>query len=327
MMEGRGEHQVKILFMGTGGFAIPSLRALLDSSHEVLSLITQPDKPAGRGHELRMPKTKFLARERGIPVHQPPRVRAEAAVELLRGIAPEVIVVVAYGQILPPSILQIPPRGIVNVHGSLLPAYRGAAPIQWAIARGETETGVTTMLMDEGLDTGPILLQSKIAISEEDTGGTLEQKLASLGAELLLETLSCWERGVLLPMSQDDSKATLAPRIKKEDALIDWSREATEIHCRVRAFDPWPVAFVALDGAALRIWKTRPGPAGGRETETGRILSIEGEGLAVACGGPTVLLVLEVQPAGGARMGAAAFARGKRLAPGDFLGQAATPRP
>ncbi len=318
---------MRLLFMGTGGFALPSLRALLDSSHEVLALLTQPDKPAGRGHELRTPKTKSLARERGIPVHQPPKVRAEAAVELVRGIAPELIVVVAYGQIIPASILQIPYRGIVNVHGSLLPAYRGAAPIQWAIARGETETGITTMLMDQGLDTGPILLQDKIAISEEDTGGTLEEKLAPLGAELLLETLSRCERGVLVPTPQDGSKATLAPRIKKEDALVDWSREAREIHCRVRAFDPWPVAFVALDGAALRIWKTRVGPGGGTEMETGRILSIEGEGLAVTCGGATVLRVEEVQPAGKARMSAAAFARGRRLAPGDFLGEARTQRP
>lgn len=318
---------MRLIFMGTGGFALPSLRALLDSSHQVLALITQPDKPAGRGHELRMPKTKALARERGIPVHQPPKVRAEAAVEIVRGIAPEIIVVVAYGQIIPASILHIPPRGMVNVHGSLLPPYRGAAPIQWAIARGETETGVTTMLMDKGLDTGPILLQSKIAISVEDTGGTLEEKLAPLGAELLLETLSHWERGDLAPTPQDDSKATLAPRIKKDDALVDWSRTATEIHCRVRAFDPWPVAFVSLDGSALRIWRTRVRPQAGTETETGRILSIEGEGLAVACGGQTVLLVQEVQPAGKARMSAAAFARGKRLAPGEFLGAAAPPRP
>jgi methionyl-tRNA formyltransferase len=317
---------MKLLFMGSGGFALPSLQALLDSSHQVLALITQPDKPAGRGHELRMPKTKSLALARGVPVHQPPRVRAGGAVELVGGIAPDLIVVVAYGQIIPASILQIPPRGIVNVHGSLLPRYRGAAPVQWAIVRGETETGVTTMLMDEGLDTGPILLQKEIAIAEEDTGGTLEAKLAVLGAELLLETLSRWERRDLDPTPQDDAKATLAPRIKKEEALIDWSRPAREIHCRVRAFVPWPVAFVALDGDALRVWRTRVGPGGGPEAEPGRILSVEGEGLAVACGGRTVVVVEEVQPAGGARMSAAAFARGKRLAPGGFLGPAKPPR-
>jgi len=312
--------------MGSGGFALPSFEALLDSSHQVLALITQPDKPAGRGHELRMPKTKSLALERGIVVHQPPKVRAEAAIELVRGIAPDVIVVVAYGQIIPPSILEIPPRGIVNVHGSLLPRYRGAAPIQWAIARGETETGVTTMLMDVGLDTGPILLQRQIAISDDDTGRTLEAKLAPLGAELLLETLSRWERGDLVPIPQDDAQATLAPRIKKEEALVDWSRPATELHCRVRAFDPWPVAFVPLDGGALRIWKTSVAPAGSAPVQPGCILGIERERLTVGCGGRSALIVEEVQPAGKGRMTASAFARGRRLAPGDFLGLAKPPR-
>ena len=313
--------------MGSGGFALPSLQALLGSSHQVLALITQPDKPAGRGHELRMPKTKSLAIERGIAVHQPLKVRAEAAVELVRGIAPDVIVVVAYGQIIPASILEVPPRGIVNVHGSLLPRYRGAAPIQWAIARGETETGVTTMLMDVGLDTGPILLQKKIGISEDDTGGTLEAKLALLGAELLLETLSRWERGHLTPIPQNDAKATLAPRIRKEEALVDWSHLATEIHCRVRAFDPWPVAFVPLADGVLRIWKTRVAAAGSAEADPGRILGIEREGLIVACGGRTALIVEQVQPAGKGRMSASAFARGKRLALGDFLGLLRPSRP
>jgi methionyl-tRNA formyltransferase len=311
---------MRILFMGSGGFALPSLEALLESGHPVLALVTQPDKPAGRGHELRMPKTKSLALERGIAVHQPSRVRAEAAVELVREIAPEVIVVVAYGQVIPPSILQIPPRGIVNVHGSLLPRYRGAAPIQWALARGERATGVTTMLMDAGLDTGPILLQREIAIEDDDTGGTLEAKLAPLGAELLLETLSRWERGDLVPIPQNDAEASLAPRIKKEDALVDWSRPATEIHCMVRAFNPWPVAFAELDSGALRIWKTNLGQAGA-EAKPGRVLAIEPDGLTVACGGRTALILKEVQMAGKGMMSAAAFARGQRLVLGDFLGR------
>jgi methionyl-tRNA formyltransferase len=317
---------MRLLFMGSGGFALPSLQALVDSRHEVLGLVTQPDKPAGRGHELRMPRTKALALARGVPVHQPPKVRADAAVELIRGVAPNAIVVVAYGQIIPASILRIPPRGIVNVHGSLLPRYRGAAPVQWAIARGETETGVTTMLMDEGVDTGPILLQSRMPISDEDTGGTLEEKLSVAGAALLLETLSLLEQGALTPKPQDDSQATLAPRLKKEEARVDWNRPAREIHCRVRAFDPWPVAFVVLDGAPLRIWKTRV-EAAVEEAQAGRILRVDGGELAVSCGGRTVLVVQEVQPAGKARMSAAAFARGKRLGPGDFLGQKPTPHP
>ncbi len=317
---------MRVLFMGSGGFAVPSLEALLGSSHEVLALITQPDKPAGRGHELRMPRTKSLALERGIPVHQPPKVRAETAVGLLREIAPEIIVVVAYGQIIPASILAIPPRGIVNVHGSLLPRYRGAAPVQWAIARGEETTGVTTMLMEEGLDTGPVLLQDEISIDPTDTGGSLEAKLAARGAPLLLETLSRWERGDLVPVPQDDSKATLAPRIKKEDALVDWSLPAAAIHCRVRAFDPWPVAFVPIDGGTLRIWKTRVAPAATTAAKPGSILAFEGECLVVACGGRSALIVEEVQPAGKGRMPASAFARGKRLAPGGFLGAGSASR-
>jgi methionyl-tRNA formyltransferase len=312
---------MRILFMGSGAFALPSLEALLDSSHVVAALVTQPDKPAGRGHEVRMPRTKAVALERGLAVHQPPRVRAEAAIETVRGIAPEVIVVVAYGQIIPTAILDIPKHGTVNVHASLLPRYRGAAPIQWAIARGETGTGVTTMLMDAGLDTGPILLQRTLPIDEADTGGTLEAKLAPLGAELLLETLSKWSRGEITPVPQNNDEATLAPRIKKEEALLDWSRTATEIHQRVRAFDPWPVAFVPLPGgAALRIWKTRvPAPIASGDVP-GRILRVERDSLLVACGGRTALLVDEVQPAGKEKMSASAFARGRRLEPGDNLG-------
>jgi methionyl-tRNA formyltransferase len=312
---------MRILFMGSGEFALPSFRALLDSRHEVQALVTQPDKPAGRGHELRMPKTKALALDRGIPIHQPAKVRAEAAIETVRSLAPEAIVVVAYGQIIPTAILDIPKLGTINVHGSLLPRYRGAAPIQWAIARGETKTGVTTMLMDAGLDTGPILMQRSIEIGEEDTGGSLERKLAALGAELLLETLSKWERGELTPLPQDDAEATLAPRIKKEEALLDWNRPAREIHLRVRAFDPWPVAFVMLrDGAPLRIWKTRIATSHGTHDELpGAILRVDRDALAVACGGRSALLVDELQPAGKAKMTASAFARGKRLGPGDFL--------
>jgi methionyl-tRNA formyltransferase len=320
---------MRVLFMGSGAFALPSLEALLDSSHEVLALVTQPDKPAGRGHEVRMPRTKVLALRRGLPVHQPPKVRAPESIERVRAIAPEVIVVVAYGQIIPQAILDIPKHGTVNVHASLLPRYRGAAPIQWAIARGETETGVTTMLMDAGLDTGPILLQRKVAIDDSDTGGSLEAQLAPLGAELLLETLDRWGRGEIHPIPQADAEATLAPRIKKEDALVEWSRPAREIHQRVRAFDPWPVAFVPLPGgAALRIWKTREVASGlAGDLPPGHIVRAEGDSLVVACGGRTALLVDEVQPAGKDRMTAAAFARGRRLGPGDALGLEAADTP
>jgi methionyl-tRNA formyltransferase len=266
-----------------------------------------------------MPRTKSLALARGIPVHQPPKVRAPEAVELLRSLAPDLIVVVAYGQIIPASILAIPPRGIVNLHGSLLPRHRGAAPIQWSIARGDTLTGVTTMLMDAGLDTGPILLQREAPIAEDDTGGSLEAKLAPLGAALLIETLSRLERSDITPVPQDPALATLAPRIQKEDALVDWRLTAPEIERRVRAFDPWPVAFVPFEGEALRIWKSEVAPGPERSSEPGRILAVLPEGLLISCGGRTALLIREVQPAGKKRMTASEFARGKRFAAGISL--------
>jgi methionyl-tRNA formyltransferase len=305
---------MKLIFMGSGRFAVPSFRALLESRHEIAALITQPDKPAGRGHGLRMPPTKPLALKNSVPVHQPIRVRAPESVESIREIAPDCIVVVAYGQILPRSILDIPPKGIINVHGSLLPAYRGAAPIQWSVARGETETGVTTMLMDEGLDTGPILLARKIPIDPEDTGESLESKLAPLGAELIVETLDAWEEERITPQPQDDSQASAAPLIRKEHARIDWNLRAEEIACRVRAFIPWPVAFTELEATTVKIYKAVVVSAGkGSPAET---LCVDTEGITVACGSRTCLRLLEVQAEGKKRMGADAFARGQRLTPG-----------
>jgi methionyl-tRNA formyltransferase len=313
---------MNLVFMGSGGFALPSFVALLQSPHRVTALVTQPDKPAGRGHGLRMPPTKPAALERGVAVHQPARVRNEESIALLRELAPDCIVVVAYGQIIPKAILEIPPKGIINVHASLLPRYRGAAPIAWAIARGESETGVTTMLMNEGLDTGPILLQRSLAILERDTAGTLEARLAPLGAELLVETLSRWASSELVPTPQDDSVSTLAPRIQKEQARIDWSSTALAIHLRVRAFDPWPVAFVSIDGEPVRIWKTRVEPPELQAPGAlpGRIAGFRETGLSVACGEGTGLLVEEVQAPGRNRMSALAFARGRRLGPGDRFG-------
>jgi methionyl-tRNA formyltransferase len=311
---------MRLVFMGSGEFALPSLEALLASRHAVAALVTQPDKPAGRGHALRRTPTKILALARGIEVHQPARVRTEESVALVRELGPECIVVVAYGQIIPRSILEIPPRGILNVHGSLLPRYRGAAPVQWAIARGETETGVTTMLMDEGLDTGPILLQRSVPILEEDTGGSLEEKLAAIGADLLLETLARLEQGALVPAPQDESRSTLAPRITREDGRVDWSWTARRIHDRARAFDPWPNAWAQVDGAPLKLWKTLVvEDAIGESGEPGTILRIDAGGAHVACGEGTRLALLEVQSPGKARVSGADFARGKRLVPGSRL--------
>jgi len=314
---------VKLLFMGSGRFALPSLEAVLASPHTVVALICQPDKPAGRGHGLRPPPTKQVATEHAVRVHQPPKVRAPEAVELVRELAPELIVVVAYGQIIPGAILSIPSKGSINVHGSLLPAYRGAAPIQWAIVHGEKETGVTTMLMDEGMDSGPILLQKRTLIRPEDTGESLEKRLAIIGAELLVETLPAWEKDALTPVPQDASQVSLAPRIRKEDGVIDWRLKAREIERRVRGFIPWPVSYSELDGEVVKIWKAALGPD--RLGSPGETLAVERDGLLVACGEGTTLHLLEVQPAGKRRMSAADFARGYRVAPPRRWGANARP--
>ena len=307
---------VKLIFMGSGAFAVPSFEALLDSRHNVLALFTQPDKPAGRGHTLRMPPTKLVAIEHSIPIHQPPKVRAQECLDLIQEIAPDCIVVVAYGQIIPKPILDVPPKGIINVHGSLLPAYRGAAPIQWSIALGEKETGVTTMLMDEGMDTGPSLLTRKISIGPEDTGKSLAEKMAPLGAGLLLETLDAWEHGSITPRPQDDSLATKAPIIKKEHARIDWNRRAEEIERRVRAFIPWPVAYAEIEGATVKVHRAEMGTSS--KGPPGATLVVDKDGIVVACGSGTALRLVEVQAQGKKRMGAEAFARGQRITPGTL---------
>jgi methionyl-tRNA formyltransferase len=315
---------MKLLFMGSGRFGLPSFRALLDSPHTVAALIAQPDKPAGRGHAMHGPPTKTLALERSVPVHQPNKVRDPAALALIAELAPDCIIVAAYGQIIPKSILEIPPKGIINVHGSLLPAYRGAAPIQWAIVRGDTETGVTTMLMDEGLDTGAILLQKTIAIEPEDTSATLEDKLSLLGAELLLETLEGWEAATITPRPQDDSRATLAPRIKVTDAIVDWSRSAAEIERAIRGFDPWPVAHTTLRGKTVKLWRGAVEPFGNHGEglgEPGEIVSVSREGILVRCGGGSILRLSELQAEGKKRMAADAFARGQHLTAGLRWGE------
>jgi len=311
---------MKLLFMGSGSFAVPSLEALLASpSHEVVGLVTQPDKPAGRGHRLRPPPTKRVAIEHDLDVHQPAKVRHPESVELVRELAPECIVVVAYGQIIPKSILDIPPKGIINVHASLLPRYRGAAPIQWAIARGATGTGVSTMLMDEGLDTGAVLLQEPTPIGADETSAELEPRLAALGASLLERTLGLWEDGAIVATPQDDSEATLAPRIKKEDALVDWSLPAQVIGSHVRAFDPWPVASTTLAGTPLKIWKANL-VDGTTSSRHGSVVAVRDDGIHIACGKETILAVRDVQLSGKARMAAADFARGRRVQPGTLLG-------
>ncbi|MGQ9627237.1 MAG: methionyl-tRNA formyltransferase [Anaerolineae bacterium] len=298
----------KVIFMGTPDFAVPVLEKIIEE-HEVLAVVTQPDRPAGRGGRLRPPPVKEFASLHGLPLLQPPALRGEVVKELA-SLAPEVILVAAYGQILPRSVLGIPPHGCLNVHASLLPRHRGAAPIAAAILAGDEATGITIMLMDEGLDTGPIVSQAECPISPQDTGGSLATKLSHLGAELLSQTLPRWLRGEIEPRPQDESQATYCPMIRKEDGLLDWSRPAVELWRRVRAFHPHPGTYTYWEGKRLKILRTGPLSERRGSEEPGRVLSLP-EGLAVATGEGTLLLE-EVQPEGKRPMSGVEFARGRR---------------
>jgi methionyl-tRNA formyltransferase len=309
---------MRIVFLGSGSFAIPAFEALIEAGHDVAALVTQPDREKGRGRALAPPPLKPVAQARGIPLLQPPRVRNPQAVEALRALAPELQVVVAYGQILPRSVIDIPPRGTVNVHGSLLPRYRGAAPIAWAIAGGETETGVTTMLIDEGLDTGPLLLARATPIGPEETAADLEPRLARLGAELLLETVRGLGDGLLQPKPQDHALASYAPLLKKEDGRIDWNLPADVLARRVRGFNPWPGTHTLWQGHVLKVLRARPMPGG--PGEPGTVVSVDREGLVVASGQDTRLALLEVQLESRRPVRAGAFSAGARLRPGARFG-------
>ena len=284
---------MKIVFMGTPDFASESLKALLSCpKHQVIGVISQPDRPVGRHQILQPTATKQVALEAGIPVWQPERIKAEENLELLASLSPDVIVVAAYGQILPKSILELPKYGCVNVHGSLLPAYRGAAPIQRALLEGNQTTGITTMQMDVGMDTGDILLQREIPITKEDTSGSLFEKLAALGGELLLETLDELEKGNITPKKQDESLATYAPMLKKEEGLLDFSRTAKELDCQIRAMDPWPGAYTFLSGKRIKILEAVLSDETG---ETGLLLP---QKEAVVCCKEGALRILKLQPEG-----------------------------
>lgn len=303
---------MRIVFMGTPVFAVPTLDALVAEGEEVVLAVTQPDRPRGRGQQTLPPPVKERASALGIPVFQPRRVREPEALETIRSCAPDLIVVVAFGQILPKELLDLPPHGCINVHASLLPRYRGAAPINWCIIRGETETGITTMLMDVGLDTGDMLLRKRTAIGPDETAGELHDRLMILGAEAMVETLRLLKEGRLSPEKQDDSLATHAPLLKKELGLVEWSLPAGEIHALVRGVDPWPGAFTWLGGTMLKLFSPRVGKGSG---EPGTILSAGKEGLEIACGEGSIL-IRELQPEGKRRMDAASFQAGYRVAPG-----------
>ena len=309
---------MRIVFLGSGSFAVPSLRALVAGGHDVAAVVTQPDREKGRGRVVQPPPVKPAAEELGLRVLQPPKIRAPEAVEALRAARPELSVVVAYGQILPRAVIDVAPRGTVNVHSSLLPRYRGAAPIHWAIVNGDAETGVTTMLIDEGLDTGPTLLARATPIGPEETTPELERRLAALGGDVLLETIDGLAKGTLRPVPQDHAAATLAPLLKKEDGRIDWSAPAHAIERRVRGLQPWPGTATAHGGRDLKILRARVEAPG--DAPPGRVAVVDGEGFVVGCGAGTSLRVLEVQPESRRAMPAAAFAAGARLAAGDRLG-------
>jgi methionyl-tRNA formyltransferase len=301
--------------MGTPEFACPTLQTLLDREEQVIAVFTQPDRPKGRGQKLQAPPVKELALAHGIPVFQPIKVRAPEVIEQIRELRPDLIVVVAFGQILPKALLEIPPHGCVNVHASLLPRYRGAAPLNWCIVNGETETGVTTMLMDVGLDTGPMLLKKATPIDPDEDILSLHDRMSQLGADLLGETLDGLKAGNITPQPQDDSDTCYAPLLKKEHGLIDWHQPAREIHNLVRGLASWPGTVTLLDGQPLKLFRTAIGSGSGIP---GTILSIGKEGIEVACGSGS-LLIKELQAAGSKRMEAASFLAGHPLTIGTLL--------
>ena len=304
----------RIIFMGTPEFAVPSLKALLDHGEQVVAVVCQPDKPKGRGRKLSPPPVKELALAAGIPVLQPTRVRTAEFLEELRGYHPDLMVVTAYGRILPGPLLNLPPLGTINVHGSLLPRYRGAAPVQWAVLNGDTETGITIMQMDEGMDTGDILLPGRLAIAPDDTAGSLAVKMAELGGRLLINALERLKAGNLPPQKQEESLATPAPPLSKELSEIDWHRPAREISCQIRGLDPWPMAHTTLEGKWLRFFAPLVSVGPVREA-SGTLCRADKTGLVVATG-ENYLRLGEVQLEGGKRMSADAFLRGRPLAPG-----------
>jgi methionyl-tRNA formyltransferase len=311
---------VKLIFMGTPEFAVPSLERLIEGGHEVAAVFTQPDKPAGRGKLLHEPPVKTFALERGIAVHQPAKLKTNEEVRsVFESLSLDACAVAAYGKILPAWLLEIPRLGCINVHASLLPKYRGAAPINWAIANGERETGVTIMQMDAGMDTGPMLAWRATPIAKEETAPELSGRLAQLGAELLSETLPRVERGEVKPVPQGDGEATYAPMLKREDGLIDWRMSAREIANRVRAFQPWPGSYTNFRGGRLIVWRAHEAldAAHSSDAEAGTILSIVESGITIACAGSSALLVEEVQVEGKRRVPTREFANGARLKAGD----------
>jgi methionyl-tRNA formyltransferase len=304
--------------MGTPSFAAASLRAVLERGHGVAAVFTQPDRPAGRGQVSRSSAVKELALERGLVVEQPDKLRNPAVVDRLRTLGPEAIVVAAYGKILPKALLEVPPRGAINVHASLLPRYRGAAPIQRAILAGDTQTGITIMQMNERMDAGDILLQEAVPIHQDDTSATLGTRLSAVGARLLIDALDGLARGDVVPRKQNEDEATLAPMVRKEEGAVDWRRGAAEIARAVRAFSPWPSAYTKLAGRTLKIHRAAP-LAAATDAVPGTVWLATGDRLEVATG-DGCLALLEVQLEGKRRLTAREFLAGHSLRSGDRFG-------
>lgn len=304
---------MNIVFMGTPAFAVPCLERLIADGHTVSLVVTQADKPKGRGQKLTPPPVKETALRYGIPVLQPASLRSEETQDALRAYRPDLIVVVAYGKILPKAVLEMPVHGCINVHASLLPRYRGAAPIQWAVLDGQTQSGVTTMFMDVGLDTGDMLMKDSCVIPEDMTAGELHDTLSVMGADLLSDTVRALEAGTLTRTPQTDEGSCYAPMLTKELSAVDFSKPAQEIHNQVRGLNPWPSAVVMFEGKRLKLHRTRV--AAPCEAQPGTVISTMP--VAIACGNGTALELLEVQYEGGKRMTASDFFRGHPLSVGE----------
>ncbi|OAT81418.1 methionyl-tRNA formyltransferase [Desulfotomaculum copahuensis] len=312
---------MRVVFMGTPDFAVPALQSLIRAGYRVVAVVTQPDRPRGRGKKLLPGPVKQAAREHGLTVLQPERIKEASFLAQLARLEPDVVVVAAYGQILSPAVLNLPRLGCLNIHASLLPRYRGAAPVHRAVMNGERETGVSIMLMNEGLDTGAVLLQKAVPVTGTDTTGLVQDRLAGLGAELLLETLPRWAAGKITPRPQDDAQATYAPPLTRQDEIIDWQRPARAIADQVRGLDPRPGARTCLDGRLIKIWRALPRDAASAVADAvaGQVLTANREELLVLTG-QGCLEILELQAQGGRRLPASVFLRGRPLSAGTVLG-------
>lgn len=312
---------MRVVFMGTPQFSVPTLEHLIKKEHDIVGVITQPDRPQGRGKKLTPPPVKVTAESHGLKVYQPEKIRESTAVQTISELKPEIIVVVAYGQILPKEILNLPPYGCINVHASLLPKYRGAAPIHWAIFNGEKESGITTMLMEEGLDTGPMLLKESVVISSNMTTGELHDKLAQLGGKLLIETLDKLVNGDINPIVQDNTQFSYAPLLKREHEKINWQMTKSDIHNLVRGMNPWPGAYTFLKDTRLKVWETslEEHPRSQLSGKAGEIIEVAEVGFWVQTGDKPILIT-KVQPAGKNIMTAVSFLNGYGVKSGQYLG-------